>query len=220
MGRRGKCSSDESLLDCARRLGVGITCICGGVGKCRSCKVKILKGHVSAPTATELEVFSSRELQDGCRLACRTYPTTDCKLDVPPGSMTSPQRVRAEGLEIEIAPQPTVQAFHVKLAAPSLSDPRADDGRLLEAINRQHQLQFIGMLPPLPLKCFRQVGNAAGMGAKLALISSSIRTETQTMASEVNYIELAGTSRFKQTFLQACSLGKYWITDGRRKETI
>ena len=141
MGRWGKCSSDESLLDCARRLGVGITCICGGVGKCRSCRVKILKGTVSAPTTTEREVFSSRELQDGWRLACRTYPTTDCKLDVQPESMTSPQRAQTEGLEIEIAPQPTVQAFHLKLPAPSLSDPRADDGRLLEAINRQHRLQ-------------------------------------------------------------------------------
>ena len=31
----------------------------------------------------------------------------------------------------------------------------------------------VGMLPALPLDRFRQVGNAAGMGAKLALISRS-----------------------------------------------
>ncbi len=65
----------------------------------------------------------------------------------------------------------------------------------------------IGMLPPLPLDRFRQVGNAAGMGAKLALISRSKRAEAQAIARRVGYIELATAPRFVQIFAQANYIG-------------
>jgi uncharacterized 2Fe-2S/4Fe-4S cluster protein (DUF4445 family) len=61
----------------------------------------------------------------------------------------------------------------------------------------------IGMLPRLPLDRFRQVGNAAGMGAKLALISRSKRAEAQALASRIGYIELATAPQFARTFTQA-----------------
>jgi uncharacterized 2Fe-2S/4Fe-4S cluster protein (DUF4445 family) len=77
----------------------------------------------------------------------------------------------------------------------------------------------IGMLPSLPLNRFRQVGNAAGMGAKLALISLKYRAEAQAIASRVNYIELASAPNFEPTFIQASYLGRYRIIDGRREET-
>jgi len=76
----------------------------------------------------------------------------------------------------------------------------------------------IGMLPALPLDRFRQVGNAAGMGAKLALISRHKRAEAQALASRVNYIELASAPDFMHTFVQAGSLGKYRMVHGKRKE--
>ncbi|MCX5991435.1 MAG: ASKHA domain-containing protein [Chloroflexi bacterium] len=65
----------------------------------------------------------------------------------------------------------------------------------------------IGMLPPLPLDRFRQVGNAAGMGAKMALISISKRLEAQTLARRIQYIELASAPGFMQTFAKATSIG-------------
>jgi len=65
----------------------------------------------------------------------------------------------------------------------------------------------IGMLPPLPLNRFRQVGNAAGMGAKLALISRRKRAEAQAIACRVGYIELATAPRLAQIFAQAMYIG-------------
>jgi uncharacterized 2Fe-2S/4Fe-4S cluster protein (DUF4445 family) len=65
----------------------------------------------------------------------------------------------------------------------------------------------IGMLPRLPLDRFRQVGNAAGMGARLALISCSKRVEAQRIAHRVEYIELALVPRFAETFAKATYLG-------------
>jgi uncharacterized 2Fe-2S/4Fe-4S cluster protein (DUF4445 family) len=65
----------------------------------------------------------------------------------------------------------------------------------------------IGMLPALPLDRFRQVGNAAGMGAKLALISRSKRAEARAIGERVGYLELATDPHFTATFAQAMYLG-------------
>ena len=140
-GRRGECQDDETLLDCARRLGVGIVSLCGGQGTCRSCRVRLVKGSASEPTSREREVFSARELKRGWRLACQTYPTSDCKLSVPPESMLTTQRTQVEGLEVAVAPEPPVAAYHVELRTPSLTDPQADADRLLDALNQQHGLR-------------------------------------------------------------------------------
>jgi len=75
----------------------------------------------------------------------------------------------------------------------------------------------VGLLPPLPLNCFRQVGNAAGMGAKLVLISLTKREETRDITSRASYIELAGNPDFKKTFIETGCLGKYWIKHGNRE---
>jgi uncharacterized 2Fe-2S/4Fe-4S cluster protein (DUF4445 family) len=78
----------------------------------------------------------------------------------------------------------------------------------------------IGMLPPLPLDRFRQVGNAAGMGAKMSLISLKPRAKAPAITSRVSYIELAGSPSFQSTFIQAGYLGRYRIMGGKREEII
>jgi len=141
VGRRGKCRKKEPLLACAHRLGVGISNICGGKGTCHTCSVQVLSGTVSKPTTNEHEAFTSQELKEGWRLACQTYPTSDVRLMVPAESMTTPQRVQVEGLEIRVPPEPAVQAYPLRLVAPSLSAPQADADRLLKALNQQHKLR-------------------------------------------------------------------------------
>jgi len=140
VGRRGECQKKESLLACARQLGVGISSICGGKGICHSCKVQILSGTVSKPTPGELETFSPQELKAGWRLACQTYPHTDVKVNVPAESMTTPQRLQVEGQEVIVRPQAPVQAYPIKLAIPSLEAPQADADSLLQTLNQKHRL--------------------------------------------------------------------------------
>lgn len=65
----------------------------------------------------------------------------------------------------------------------------------------------IGMLPDLPLKRFHQVGNAAGTGAKLALISRRQRAKAQEIAEKVQYIELSSVPGFSNIFHKAILLG-------------
>ena len=124
VGRRGGCQEREPLLACARRLGVGISSVCGGKGTCHSCRVQVLSGTVSKPTPVEREAFTPQELKAGWRLACQTYPASDVKLHVPAESMTTPQRLQVEGLEIKAEPEPAVQAYRLKLVTPSLESPR------------------------------------------------------------------------------------------------
>jgi len=64
----------------------------------------------------------------------------------------------------------------------------------------------IGMLPPLPLERFKQVGNAAGTGARLALVSLSQRAEAARIALLDGYIELAAVPGFNRKFAEATSL--------------
>jgi uncharacterized 2Fe-2S/4Fe-4S cluster protein (DUF4445 family) len=65
----------------------------------------------------------------------------------------------------------------------------------------------IGMLPAIPANRFRQVGNAAGVGAKIALVSREKREAVQEVVHDIRYIELAVAPDFNKTFTQAISLG-------------
>ena len=64
----------------------------------------------------------------------------------------------------------------------------------------------IGMLPDLPLERFTQVGNAAGTGARLALISKSEREKAGQIARQDGYIELAKVPNFNRKFAEATYL--------------
>jgi len=137
VGRRGPCPAGRSLLECARSLGVDLASICGGMGTCGRCMVQVVTGAVTEPTTGEREVFAPRELEEGYRLACRAVPLSDCRVCVPPESLTSLQRTQVAGLELAVPPDPPVRARRVQLAPLSLADPRADAERLLEALDRE-----------------------------------------------------------------------------------
>ncbi len=141
IGRRGQCQDGESILDCARRLRVGISSVCGGVGTCGKCRVKIIDGSVSEPTSSETDELSQLEINSGWRLACQVYPSSDIRLHVPPESMTAPQRMQVEGLETEGVFEPPVKSYQVTLSTPSLINQEADAERLLAALSRQHQVK-------------------------------------------------------------------------------
>ncbi len=64
----------------------------------------------------------------------------------------------------------------------------------------------IGMLPNLPLERFSQVGNAAGTGARLALVSTSQRAKAIEIARRDAYIELSSVPNFPKMFADASFL--------------
>jgi len=59
----------------------------------------------------------------------------------------------------------------------------------------------IGMLPPLPLERFAQVGNAAGVGVRMTLASTKLRERARRLAEQCHYIELGSLPGFQKAFL-------------------
>jgi uncharacterized 2Fe-2S/4Fe-4S cluster protein (DUF4445 family) len=61
----------------------------------------------------------------------------------------------------------------------------------------------IGLFPDLPLGRFRQVGNAAGIGARQMLISAQRRRAGEAIARRVQYVELTSHPAFHARFVGA-----------------
>jgi uncharacterized 2Fe-2S/4Fe-4S cluster protein (DUF4445 family) len=70
----------------------------------------------------------------------------------------------------------------------------------------------VGMLPVLPLEHFHQVGNAAGIGARVALISRQQRAAAAEVAQRVRYIELASIPNFSDLSAESMYLGECRIS--------
>ncbi len=64
----------------------------------------------------------------------------------------------------------------------------------------------IGMFPRLEKDRFVQVGNAAGTGARMALLSIARRKQAVEIARQVNYVELTAEKDFSSVFAEALML--------------
>jgi uncharacterized 2Fe-2S/4Fe-4S cluster protein (DUF4445 family) len=135
VGRRGEVGIGETLLSAAQGIGIGIVSLCGGIGSCDSCKVRIASGLVLQPTLVEESVFTGDELAKGWRLACQVEPLSDVKVEVPPESISTSQRLQLEGdLRSLESHDPTVFAFDLAITPPTLQDLRSDALRIEEAV--------------------------------------------------------------------------------------
>jgi len=59
----------------------GVEFPCGGRGRCRRCRVKVLSGAL-APTPEERNVLAAEELAEGWRLSCRALAQSDLTLEI------------------------------------------------------------------------------------------------------------------------------------------
>jgi uncharacterized 2Fe-2S/4Fe-4S cluster protein (DUF4445 family) len=139
LGRRGKFQGGQSFLDYARRLGIGISSVCGGKGTCGKCRVQLVSGTTSEPTSRETQIFSSSQIQAGWRLACQAIPASDCTVHVPVDSMTTLQRTQLEGVDIPVPVKSPVRVLSVKMPPPSLTDTTGDADRLQQALHEHRR---------------------------------------------------------------------------------
>ncbi|MGD9001451.1 MAG: ASKHA domain-containing protein [Anaerolineae bacterium] len=138
LGRRVQVAEGTTLLEAARKAGVGLNAVCGGAGVCGTCRVRVVQGAVSPPNKSEERFLDVPELNAGYRLACQVDVRGDVLVDVPPESITAPQRAQIEGRERPVEIDPTVRTFDVTLTAPNLHDLRSDETRLREVLREQH----------------------------------------------------------------------------------
>jgi uncharacterized 2Fe-2S/4Fe-4S cluster protein (DUF4445 family) len=141
VGRRGAVAAGQTLLEAAQQMGVELLSICGGKGDCGKCRVKLLQGSASPLTEAEKGELTEQEQASGFRLACQTLPLSDLKINVPPESLSTPQRIQVEGLEVPVTPNPPVIFYPVELSAPSLVDLTADLERCRTGLLSQHGVE-------------------------------------------------------------------------------
>src|SRR5512139_3664267 len=134
VGRRAAIMAEQTLLDAAQAAGVELVAVCGGTGTCATCRVRLMSGELSPVTANEEFELGADDLKAGYRLACQARPLSDIRLDIPPESLTTPQRTQIEGREVEIELDPVVQPIEVQLPVPDLFDLRSDATRLKETL--------------------------------------------------------------------------------------
>ena len=66
--------------------------------------------------------------------------------------------------------------------------------------------RLIGMYPDVPLERVQFVGNTAGSGARMALLSDEAREKAYEIAKRVEYVELGADPNFQNEFLRATYL--------------
>jgi uncharacterized 2Fe-2S/4Fe-4S cluster protein (DUF4445 family) len=131
-GNRVRVPPGVTLFDAASWNGIAIDSTCGGHGTCKKCRVRITGGSVPA-SALDARAFTTGELRDGWRLACRALANTDLQVDVPP-LLTRPKAATV-GVGRQVILRPAVQKRFLELAEPSLSDQQTDIERVLAALD-------------------------------------------------------------------------------------
>ena len=135
VGRHVQVEPGATILEAAQKAGVGLSAVCGGGGSCGTCLVHLdADAPVSQPSFHEKNELQEAELASGMRLACQVKLLGSTRVDVPPESLTAPQRTQVEGEERPVEFAPPVRAFDLTLEAATQSDLRADWERLCDAL--------------------------------------------------------------------------------------
>ncbi len=142
IGRRAEVKPGQTLLDAAREGGIEMTALCGGEGWCYGCRVRLEEGQLSPLTDAEKNGLTDAELALGYRLACQAVPLSHVKIEIPPESLATAQRLQVEGKEAAAAVDPVVHQVDVTVGEATLHDLRADTIRLLDALGSPEEIRF------------------------------------------------------------------------------
>ncbi len=149
VGRRITREAGETLLEAAQRAGVALSAVCGGMGVCGDCRVRVLSGAVSAINDTETDLLSEADLADGLRLACQMIAGDETiVVDVPPDSLSAVQRSQVEGQERQLNAEAAVEIHDLTAVPPSIDDLRGDWERLNKPDDWRIGAPVLASLPP------------------------------------------------------------------------
>jgi len=135
---------NEILLDSLRKRGIKLLSMCGGHGICGKCIVKIYSSEKFTPTTTEKKLLSKSDLASGYRLAClvKAPKPTRLKIEIPPESEETQQRLIVSGFMPKIPIQPTIKKVYLEIKPPTLNDPKSDLERLTSTLEKNSQIRI------------------------------------------------------------------------------
>lgn len=83
-GKKIGAAAGESVLEVAHRAGIEIIATCGERGRCRSCRIKLLKGQLPPATIMDQVQLGPEEMRERFRLSCQMPVTGDAEILVAP----------------------------------------------------------------------------------------------------------------------------------------
>ena len=96
--RRDVALAGGNVLRAAQAAGIEITAVCGGRGRCTSCRIKFVSGAPPPPTLGDEVQLGADLVREGYRLACQCHPS--------------------EGATVQLAPPLQEEAFQILAAVP------------------------------------------------------------------------------------------------------
>jgi uncharacterized 2Fe-2S/4Fe-4S cluster protein (DUF4445 family) len=131
-GAEVRVPSGTPVFDAASWNGIAIDSTCGGHGTCKKCKVRVLSGEVPV-SSVDPRAFTTEELREGWRLACRASARSDLVIEVPP--LQTRPKAALVGVGRHVILRPSVVKRHLVLEEPTLEDQRPDLQRVLDGLD-------------------------------------------------------------------------------------
>ncbi|MCK5414661.1 MAG: DUF4445 domain-containing protein [Thermoplasmata archaeon] len=135
-------SVGPTVLEIAQRAKVDIYSPCGGQGLCGRCVVRVDGDFMRlAPPPPHVDPGL------GLTLACKSRPTGDVTVTVPPGSRTDAAQILEESREGVVELSPIVKKVYMELPTPTVADNFCD----LMRLSRSLGLGMAELRAPLPV---------------------------------------------------------------------
>ncbi|GAP13621.1 uncharacterized metal-binding protein [Longilinea arvoryzae] len=113
LGLRIAVEAGTALIEAIRQAGVEINAVCNGNGTCGACQVRLIQGALSPLTSIETGLLTPGEQTAGIRLACQARALDDCRVEIPPETLATRQRLQVEGLRLPFREDPLITALDV-----------------------------------------------------------------------------------------------------------
>ena len=210
-GKRGEVKEGTYILTASRQLGVDLSTVCGGHGKCTQCKIQLGTGdfpkhqissdpsHLSTVTSAENYQIGDEALAQGYRLGCQAKIMGDVVIDIPASSQTHEQVIRKAASEIEIDAKPAVQLVTVEVEEAEMHIPSGDLERLQDSIEFETGISNISIEPtvlPQLQKALRKgkwtVTVALYEKLKIIAIWAGEQTQAYGIAVDIGSTTIAG----------------------------
>ncbi len=176
--------ADANLLDAARLAGIEMDATCGGRGRCRSCRVKVMAGEIPPPTLQDTLQLGHDEVHERFRLACQTRVIADCTVMAMPPKAESGYQILSGDVDVSADSRLTLDsgvAKHLITAKTPQSEHHqtSDMDEILACLP-------VGTDRRLPLEVLRKV--------PMALRKEKGRLTVTTFNAEIVDIEVGDTT--------------------------
>ena len=143
-----------NLLEVLQDEGYELPSLCGGMGLCGKCRVKITEGEPS-PTESDREFFSEGELEEGMRLSCRVKVEGDLVLSVASLARGKSKEATAKseldeqlvGIEADSG----IERVLMDLDEPGRGDQRSDASRITDELAGNYSVP-LEVMEDLPVR--------------------------------------------------------------------